>query len=160
MVKTGSQLAEAASLCSNNDGSQSSEEEEPQSSDKEDLANNGEVDPTRTKLQFAERLAEEKEDPNSKHHPNAVRLTQKKPDDPPSRHLSSTPSPQFNSVNHSQVQDVVELARKRTGEFLPLPEPKFSKPETEDDDTVGWRINVVAVQQDPPSSVILPKLPE
>ena len=55
---------------------------------------------------------------------------------------------------------LVELACKRTGEFLPLPKPKFSKAETENDDTAGWRINVVAVRQDPPSSVILPKLPE
>ena len=53
MVKTRSQYAEAAPLCSDNDDRQSSEEEKPQSSDKEDLANNGEVDPTRTKLQFA-----------------------------------------------------------------------------------------------------------
>ena len=104
MVKTRSQCTEAAPLCSDNDGRQSFEEEKPQSSDEEDLANNGEVDPTRTKLQFAERLAEE--NPYSTHHPHAVCLTRKKPDDPPSRRRSSTPSPQSNSVNHSQVQDV------------------------------------------------------
>ena len=138
MVKTRSQFAEAASLRIDNDDRQSSDEEEPQSSDEEDH------DHTSTKLMFAECISEEKEDPKSSHHPHAVRLTRKKPDDPPSRRLSSTPSPQPN-----KVEDVVELARKRTGEFLPLPEPKFFKPETQDDDTAGWHINVVAVRQDP-----------
>ena len=150
MVKTRSQFAEAASLrSSDNDDRQSSEEEEPQSSDEEDL------DPTSTKLLFVECLSKEKEDPKSSHHPHAVRLTRKKPDDPPSRRLSSTPSPQPN-----KVEDVVELARKRTGEFLPLPEPKLSKPETEDDRTAGWRINVVAVRQDPPPSITVPNTSE
>ena len=100
------------------------------------------------------------ENPNSTHHPHAVCLTRKKPNDPPSRRLSSTPSPQSNSANRSQVQDVVELAHKRTGEFLPLPEPKLSKPKTEDDRTAGWRINVVAVRQDPPPSITLPNTSE
>ena len=36
--------------------------------------------------------------------------------------LRRTPSPQSNSATHSQVQDVVELARKCTGEFLTLPD--------------------------------------
>ena len=53
MVKTRSQCAEAAPLCSDNDDRQSSEEEKPQSSNEEDLASNGKVDHTRTKLQFA-----------------------------------------------------------------------------------------------------------
>ena len=163
MVKTRSQRAKAASLPSNNDDRQSSEEQETQSSDEEDLASKQFWSSSyciRIKLHFPERLAEEKEDPNSTHHPHAVRLTLKKPDDSPSHHLSSTPSPQSNSATHSQVQDVVELARKCTGEFLTLPEPKSSKPVTEDNNTVGWRINMVAVRQDPPSRVVLPKSSE
>ncbi len=143
MVKTRSQrLAdEAVSEPSDNDDRQSSEEEDPQSSEEEDLQDDEQFDPSKTNLVYRDHLSEEKEDPNSTYYSHAVRV--KKPVDPPSRRLSPTPSTESEQPPQSRVQEVVEIARKRPGEFVEL--PKADNEEKEEEKQSQWRIRVVAV---------------
>ncbi len=96
MVKTRSKgrLADKAASegPSDNDDHQSSGKEDHQDEEEEDLQNKEQFNPSRTKLFYCDRLAEEKEDPNSTHYSHAVHV--KKPVDLPSRRLSPMPSSQ------------------------------------------------------------------
>ena len=88
---------------SDHDGRQSYGEEDRQDEEQEDLQDEEQFNPSRTKLFYCNRLAEEKEDPNSTHRSHAVHV--KKPVDPRSCKLSPTPTPQ--PTQEGQSKDIL-----------------------------------------------------
>ena len=123
------------------------------------------ADPSIMELFFSEHfLSEEKEDHNSTHYSHAVQVTRKKPADPPSRRVSTMPSPPTNHTPLLQVkQEIVEAARKRPSEFVEFSHsksPKLSSTSQQELPT-DWTLCVFEVRQDPPPSKhTIPNPPE
>ena len=122
------------------------------------------ADPSIMELFFSEHfLSEEKEDHNSTHYSHAVQVTRKKPADPPSRRVSTMPSPPTNHTPLLQVKEIVEAARKRPSEFVEFSHsksPKLSSTSQQELPT-DWTLCVFEVRQDPPPSKhTIPNPPE
>ena len=99
-------------------------------------------------------MSEEKEDHNSTHYSHAVQVTRKKPTDPPSRRVSTMPSPPTIHTPLLQVKEIVEAARKRPSEFVEFSHsksPKLSSTSQQESPT-DWTLCVFELRQDPPPS--------